>query len=221
MSEVSTQINRDYWNAQASSKQVNWHIAHTGPDEAEFYATGKNAINALFFNDFGIIPQNALVLDIGCGKARVLNALHAARPDCKCVGVDISQIMISHCYDRFTTEQNMFFVCGSGKDFSIFPEHTFDTVYSCHVLQHLPRSVTYSYIKDIHRILKPNACCALHMMYMTEEQATDPSDDDFRSIRYYTPSQLNDLFLPYFTIVRNKFVENSVNAYFLLKNKSL
>lgn len=217
MYEKTTKINRDYWNAQAASKKVNWHIAHTGPDETEFYATGKKDINALFFNDVSIIPQNALVLDMGCGKARVLSALHAARPDLKCVGIDISPIMIRHCYDRFTTEQNMFFCCGSGNDFSIFPENTFDVVYSCYVLQHLPRFVTYGYIKDIHRILKPGSLCAIQMMYMNDEQKTDPTDDDFRSIRYYTPLQLEELFLPYFSIEKNKFVKNSVNSWFLLK----
>lgn len=205
--------NRSYWDKQAASKNVNWHIAHTTDDDGEFYESGKKALRqSLFPQGVDFIKKNGLVLEVGCGKGRMLNALHSERNDLKLVGLDVSPVMITHAYNKFSLVDGMFFVVGNGSDLSVFPDNTFDYIYTFHVLQHLPRIIAQKYIEEMHRVLKSGSRATVHFMYSDDIQKVEPNDDDFRTIRYYKKEEICNL-VSDFTVIAERYSCQSQNYY--------
>lgn len=230
MNDINLERNRKYWDEQAASKRVNWHIAHASENDNEFYKTAKKDITALFFNNLNYIPPNAIVLDFGCGKGRLVKYVHEKRQDCKIIGIDISHIMIEHCYRILSSLQNVFFITYDGGTLESFIDNTFDVIYSSYVLQHLPRNLSVKIVREFYRILKNNGILCLQLQYSQEPQLIDPDDDDFRSIRYYTKHECEMLFTPNLNstkqqygiiIERQLYVPNSKNAYFIIRKKDI
>lgn len=92
------------------------------------------------------------VLDIGCGYGRTEAWMW--RYVKEVWGIDISPYVIEICRERFKGIKNVFFASNQGDDLSIFEDGQFDLIYCFNVLQHIPRDFTYSYLKEIKRVLK-------------------------------------------------------------------
>lgn len=90
-----------------------------------------------------LIPDNATVLDYGCGTGRVAKHITAGRV----VGVDVNH--------RYLTEASRHIECHHTDGLTIpLPDNTFDFAYSLMVLQHCWRGDHKTIVGEIARVLK-------------------------------------------------------------------
>jgi SAM-dependent methyltransferase len=121
----------------------------------EFLRTGQTEIDRVF----GWLDQKGVkglklecALDFGCGAGRLTQAL-AKRFD-RCVGVDVAASMLEAAR-KLAPPHNCEFVLNDQTDLKLFPDKSFDFVYSSIVLQHIPHPFGVSYIAEFCRLLKP------------------------------------------------------------------
>ncbi|MBA3444441.1 MAG: methyltransferase domain-containing protein [Gemmatimonadales bacterium] len=120
----------------------------------EFFARGAAEIAHVMQHagQLGLPRQRRAALDFGCGVGRLTRAL--AKHFDRCVGVDISDAMISKACEWHRDWPTCHFVLNTTGDLRVFKEDSFDLVYSNIVLQHLPSvGLIESYIKEFIRIL--------------------------------------------------------------------
>jgi ubiquinone/menaquinone biosynthesis C-methylase UbiE len=122
----------------------------------EFLRTGQMEIDRVFswLDAQGLTPTNyGCALDFGCGVGRLTQAL--AKPFQRCTGVDVAASMVEAAR-KLDPPQNCEFVVNERSDLSVFPDASFDFIYSSIVLQHIPNPFAISYITEFCRLLAPN-----------------------------------------------------------------
>lgn len=95
------------------------------------------------------LPENAYVLEIGCGFGIVSSLLAALRPDLKVYAIDITKDHISLW--RTLKKYRGFFINGSAIDLP-FPNNSFDVVISFGVMEHVGND--NKFLSEIYRVLK-------------------------------------------------------------------
>jgi len=93
------------------------------------------------------------VLEIGCGIGRVLRPLAAACAHA--VGVDVSRRMLAIARRRLLPASNVDLAVVAGTGQLPFVSGAFDVVLSCYVFEHVPSWVTWSYLREARRVLRP------------------------------------------------------------------
>lgn len=184
---------KEYWNGIGDSDEVNWHIAHIA-DEAAFLASGEKTAKLLFGKDLQHLPTMGDVLEIGCGRGRILRYLAERRSDQRFYGCDVSEKMIEQAY----LTRNTFYIAGDGLSLCQFPARKFSCVYSYTVFQHLPEKIFLGYLMEAARVLVRNGTFVFQMQI--GEQKKTVSESDFRTIRYYSIDYLSRLVGKYFHI---------------------
>jgi SAM-dependent methyltransferase len=125
-------------------------------DPAEFFATGKQAIDALMdaAEQLGLPQQRKTALDFGCGLGRMARSLASHFESY--IGVDISEPMITQAREWNRECTRCRFILNTTGDLQIFESASVDLIYSRFVLQHLPsRALVEAYLRDFIRILRP------------------------------------------------------------------
>ncbi|WP_082378950.1 class I SAM-dependent methyltransferase [Marinagarivorans algicola] len=105
------------------------------------------------------LPQNAKVLDLGCGEGRHCHALAWHHPHCQVVGVDLNLRDLRIAQTRgqaFFSAQNLTadisYPCADGTQLP-FSDASFDAVICSEVLEHIPDY--QAFLAEINRIIKP------------------------------------------------------------------
>ncbi len=126
-----------------------------GWDKDEFFATGRNEIDALVdeLQTRGIAVKFGAALDFGCGLGRLTQAL--ARHFERVTGVDIAPSMIEGARHFNAFGERCDYVVNDRPDLRLFESGSFDFVYSTQVLQHIPVNMTRAYIAEFCRVAKP------------------------------------------------------------------
>jgi ubiquinone/menaquinone biosynthesis C-methylase UbiE len=124
-------------------------------DENAFFETGRREIGVVFhhLDSIGISPTAGVALDFGCGVGRLTQAL--AEHFSKVHGVDISETMIAEARRLGQRSAGCQFHVNSAPDLQLFPDSTFDFIYSSIVLQHVPVRYVKLYLQEFVRVLKP------------------------------------------------------------------
>jgi len=133
-------------------------------DSAEFFATGKAEVEALMdrASQLGLPQRRERALDFGCGLGRVTRAL--ADEFDECVGVDISENMVTGARDAHADVDSVSFVVNRASDLRRFADGSFDLVYSAIALQHVPdRHTIESYIAEFCRVLRPGGLAVFNL----------------------------------------------------------
>jgi ubiquinone/menaquinone biosynthesis C-methylase UbiE len=74
----------------------------------------------------------------------------------RCWGVDISEAMVAKAQQLNAPFANCQFVQNSAADLRMFPDESFDLIYTAIVLQHIPSQVIIkSYLTEFCRLLRP------------------------------------------------------------------
>lgn len=122
-------------------------------DIEEFFATGKVEIDLLLQDvaKLDISVPRGRCLDFGCGVGRLTQSLadHFER----CDGVDISETMINNARRFNKYPDRVSYHVNDNPDLSLFPDSSFDFIYSNIVLQHIEPDVSENYIAEFVRVL--------------------------------------------------------------------
>lgn len=182
-----------YWNAMAA-ENARKHIAicHWQSEEIFDQSGRQNADEILKCRQIHL-NGGENVLEIGVGIGRILKPLAELRPQTEFYGVDVSDEMIAQGKDRMKSLPNVHLFKNSGTDLSIFQNDMFDVIYSYIVFQHIPRSFVKSYFYESKRTLKPGGIFRFQMQFIENFGDKEPPDNNYRSIRYYTPDMVRAL----------------------------
>ena len=126
-------------------------------DRDEFFFTGQEEIRAVMreLDERGISVRRNRCLDFGCGIGRLTQAL--AEYFDICDGVDISPTMIREARANNGHPDQCFFWLNDQADLKIFPDNSFDFIYSNIVLQHIEPDVSERYVREFVRLLADGA----------------------------------------------------------------
>jgi ubiquinone/menaquinone biosynthesis C-methylase UbiE len=151
---VKGEFMKDYkaiWNDLSTTFEgASFHVCCI-EEETEIRALGTNTSG--FLQQVLGITKDDKVLEIGCGIARVGREI---APLCaEWHGADISGNMLSYAAKRLDGVPNAYLHELPSSDLSIFPDNSFDCVYSTIVFMHLDKAEMFNYIREAHRVLVP------------------------------------------------------------------
>lgn len=166
MAEISVEEQlrrmREEWDERARENAR--HFVATGKDDwtdQEFFESGERAVAEQILNDMtnicqGKDPKQMRVVEIGCGAGRITRALAGLFGEVH--AVDVSGEMIQRAKEALQDRPNAHVWQNNGKDLEVLPPGPYDFAFSTIVFQHIPsRAVIYSYVREVHRLLKPGA----------------------------------------------------------------
>lgn len=142
------------WNERAR-EDAHYYVAfgRREQQEDEFFASAAQTVSVLEA-ELKRLPGRDAALEIGCGPGRLLKPM--SRHFRAVQGVDVSDEMIRLARERLRDVPNAHVHATTGSDLSLFPDDTFDFVYSYAVFQHIPsREVVFRYLEESRRVLKP------------------------------------------------------------------
>lgn len=133
-----------------------------GWSEEAFFASGEQEIAGVLerLAALGVPGQRRRALDFGCGLGRLARAL-AGRFD-EVVGVDVSEAMVEQGSRLNAGVAGLRLVVNRQPDLSLFPNGSFDLVYTNLVLQHLPsRDLMAAFVRELVRVTAPGGVAAI------------------------------------------------------------
>jgi SAM-dependent methyltransferase len=99
----------------------------------------------------GLPGARRRALDFGCGVGRVTQGL--ARHFERCDGVDVAASMLERARALNALGERCVFTQNAAPDLALYPDESFDLVYSGYVLQHLPPESARRYLGELVRVL--------------------------------------------------------------------
>ncbi|MBZ5623819.1 MAG: class I SAM-dependent methyltransferase [Acidobacteriia bacterium] len=141
------------WNARAG-EDAYYYVAfgRREQEDEEFFSTAADVLR-LLTGELKRLRNKDAALEIGCGPGRLMRPL--SRHFAKIHGVDVSDEMIRLAGQRLSETPNAYAHHTSGSDLALFPDESFDFVYSYAVFQHIPsRDVVFQYLREARRVLK-------------------------------------------------------------------
>jgi spore maturation protein CgeB len=118
-------------------------------------------------------PEEKVVLEIGCGVGRLLNA--AVDKYWRVIGIDVSEEAISKAKELLPAYDTLQLITGNGVDLHPVPDNSVDLVISFASITSIPTDVIANYLIEIHRVLKPTGVVRLQM-YLGKEQPVRTTD---------------------------------------------
>jgi len=180
LQEQLKKMRRD-WDARARENAR--HYVNTARQEwtdEEFFRSGEQMVAEEIFTDMtnvcqGRWPKRMKVLEIGCGAGRVTRALSDVFGQVH--AVDVSGEMIRQARQALADRPNVVLYQNNGADLSVLPpDLQLDFAFSCIVFQHIPsREVIESYVREVHRMLRPGALFKFQVQGHPEVEA-NPED---------------------------------------------
>lgn len=181
----------EYWDQQADDN-VLWHISHS-KNTSELESSGRVTYEKFLIPYINRLPNDARVLEIGCGIGRIMKPLAINHPDFLVFGVDVSKRMVQQGFERLHDLNNVVLLQNNGLDLSLFPDGFFDFVYSYIVFQHMPRRIADNYAAEVRRITRSGGYF-LYQFQTRLDRSNIPErpDTDFRTIRMRTPKEARE-----------------------------
>ena len=133
--------------------------ARTEWSDDDYFESGRENVRREILTDMGNVcqgkdPKHMRVLEIGCGSGRITRAL--AETFGEVFAVDISGEMIRQARETLRDIPNAHVFQNSGSDLRVLGDINVDFAFSYIVFQHIPdRSVIRSYVREVHRLLRP------------------------------------------------------------------
>lgn len=132
-------------------------------DPDQFFQTGRAEIAALMGHlaELGRPERHRRCLDFGCGVGRLTQALaeYFERAD----GVDIAASMVERARALNRHGDRCRYSVNVRNDLRLFPDATFDLLYSRLVLQHIPPDIASSYVPEFIRLLEPGGIAVFYI----------------------------------------------------------
>ncbi|MBI4242394.1 MAG: class I SAM-dependent methyltransferase [Candidatus Rokubacteria bacterium] len=146
------------WNDRARRDARLFVALDAGQTDDQYRKSGEQQVADLIESRLdvllpGIDPQDADVLELGCGTGRMTRPMSGLFR--RVTALDISAEMVTRARESLRDHGNVSFVVGSGIDLTGLPDHAFDLVVSFLVFQHIPdKAIVRSYFKESARVLR-------------------------------------------------------------------
>jgi ubiquinone/menaquinone biosynthesis C-methylase UbiE len=188
---------RGYWD-RCAKENARQHIAiHDWESEDRFHESGVRDIKKILSSRCIRIERGARILELGCGIGRLLKPLALERSDVELYGVDVSSEMIRQGKERLRDFPNLHLREMNGKDLLLFGNDFFDLVFSYITLQHVPRRYHENLFREVYRVLKQGGVFTFQMQFLANKNKKEPGQNDFRTIRSYSPDELHTMCTQY------------------------
>jgi ubiquinone/menaquinone biosynthesis C-methylase UbiE len=148
------------------------------------------------------LPDDALVLDAGCGAGVPIAQILSLR--FKVTGVDFSEAQVELAKKNVPEGT---FICADMTQLD-FPENSFDGICSYYAIIHVPREEHEGLLKNFYRMLKPNGHA---LLCLGAEHLIDDIDENYLGTRMYWSHYDAETYLRMlkdcgFSLVWSKFV---------------
>lgn len=167
--KLAQQMKRD-WDRRVRHDYRFW-MSDGYSDDVTMWQSGERDLNLLVADVQNL--EELVVLEIGCGVGRLLNA--AAGRCNKAIGLDVSEEAITKAGQLLTNQANIELVCGNGYDMQSIVDESVDLVISFAAISSIPTDIAANYFREMHRVLKPNGKVRLQF-YLGTEQAVGYND---------------------------------------------
>ncbi len=174
------------WNRRANHNARYWIATSAFETDDVFADSGENDARRILEGLEDYLSPSWHVLEIGCGIGRLLKPL-ASRFHHLC-GIDVSKEMIEQSKDWLKAHPNVETHENSGINLSLFPDNSFDLVYSYIAFQHMPEDVFFSYLPEITRVLKPQGLFKFQIALGDDHQTA--SFEDTITVRIYEEGEI-------------------------------
>lgn len=125
-------------------------------DPKAFFANGEEEITRViqYINHQKLAIARGDALDFGCGVGRLTQALgdHFERVR----GIDIAESMVEKARELNRHGDRVQYHANWVDNLGIFPDSSFDFIYSSITLQHIPPPANINYVAEFMRLLRPN-----------------------------------------------------------------
>lgn len=164
---------RAEWNDRAR-EDANYYVAfgRRQQDDDEFFATAAGLVRELEaeLRRLPARPEGWTALEIGCGPGRLIRPL--SRHFREIHGVDVSDQMIRLAGEKLRGIPHAHVQVTPDSSLSMFPDESFDFVYSYAVFQHIPsREVVFGYLAEAGRVLRPGGILRCQINGLPEQAA--------------------------------------------------
>jgi ubiquinone/menaquinone biosynthesis C-methylase UbiE len=159
-----------------------------------------------------LLPEKSLVLDAGCGPGH--HSHYLSKKGHFIYGIDLSKTFIDIAKKQYSNPNIQF--CVDNMLNMSFKNETFDGIWCCAALIHIPKTQITIAFKEFYRILKPNGI-AVVTMCICQNAHKDKFDRAFES--YYSQEEILK-YLTDFNIVdvENTYTKNSTQGDLILVN---
>lgn len=136
---------------------------HNRGDPEEFFQSGVDHVTGLisYLDSLGLEVGRGRALDFGCGVGRLSQALAVHFREV--VGVDISSSMLERAREFNRHGDRVRYEHNTREDLTLFPDASFDFVYSDITLQHVPPASCRRYVREFFRVVKPGGLAVFQM----------------------------------------------------------
>jgi len=144
-------------------------FGHWGLDD--FFEQGRKqvALHMRAIQAEGLRTSGTHALDFGCGVGRITQALGSNYR--QCAGVDLAPTLIDQARKHNRLGPRCQYHVNARADLSMFDSKSFDFVYNCLVLQHIPPHYTFNYITEFIRVLAPGGVACFQLPAGPEPEA--------------------------------------------------
>ncbi len=111
------------------------------------------------------LPDNAAVLDIGCGKGFMLHDFKEIMPNCSVAGIDVSEYAIENAMPSVKP-----FLKVASAEKLPYPDNSFDLVIAVNSIHNLPLEACKTALKEIERVSRANSFMTVDAWRNEEER---------------------------------------------------
>jgi SAM-dependent methyltransferase len=184
--EEQLELMKRDWDRRARENARHFvNDSRTDWTDQDFFASGELFVAEEILTDTGNIfqgrdPASMRVLEIGCGAGRVTRALSSIFGEVH--AVDVSGEMVARARAALHDRPNVTLYQNNGCDLAVVPPLVFDFAFSSHVFQHIPsREVIESYVREVSRLLRPEALFKFQVQGAPSE---DKPDDTWHGVSF-------------------------------------
>ena len=142
----------------------------------EFFRWGAEEVQQLLsrLEAVGLEAPRGRALDFGCGAGRLTQAL--GRHFRECVGIDIAPSMIELAKKFNKHGARCRYYVNELSTLFLFPDNSFDFIYSNIVLQHIHPKYSSQYLQDFVRVLSPGGVLVFQLPATPRVRERSPED---------------------------------------------
>jgi len=167
LSKIALQMRED-WNRRIKHDYRFW-MSDGHRDDTTMWQSGERDL-AIMLADLPPTDK-ATVLDVGCGVGRLLKPALARFK--RVIGLDVSDQAIAKARSLLGDQPEL--VVGNGIDLRPIEDGTVDVLVSFAAITSMPIDVMAAYLREFHRVLKPNGVARLQI-YLGNESAVEQND---------------------------------------------